>query len=378
MNPIYQFLKDNKLTAKDEKTFEKDYSDTSKAKELYGFFQENKLTNKDFNSFYDTYLKKKERSAEPPSSDGGGAGTLEAPLPKGKRLTYNDLEGLFVSVNEADKKLSALQAGKKFGPSAIAIPQRDIDIATKDLSQAQRKKEETLIDYQKELGAPVKRLLDTGEYNLFFDGEVFDKNKAREYFEKITEKYGGGSYLIDSWASRLEKEGRFKKDQPRYEKLFDEEIKKEKVDFSKYGQQLFEKLAKNQYDNIGLIKKDANEEAGAAETQAKQEIKTSTESFNNYVKDLNAQLLSGKIDINKAASMYDDALNNLNNGVKAINDNYLDLIRNVNTRVNKKYGRIEQELKRIGQTISQADILKEMPESDRVKIKNATERAAAR
>jgi len=309
---------------------------------------------------------------------GGNLGISEAPLPKDKRLTYNDLENLFVSVNEADKKLSALQAGKKFGPSAAAIPQRDIDIATKNLSQAQRRKEETLINYQKELDAPVKRLLDTGEYDLFFDGEVFNKGKATEHFGKITEKYGGGSYLIDSWASRLEKEGRFKKDQPRYEKLFDEEVKKEKIDFNKYGKQVFEKLAKNQYDNINLIKKDANEEASAAEVQAKQEVKTSTESFNNYVEDLNKELLAGRINPDQAASMYDEALKNLNSGVKAVNDNYLDLIRNINTRVNKKYGRIENELKRIGQTISQADILKEMPEFDRVKIKNATERAAAR
>jgi len=322
-------------------------------------------------------LKKKEDS-EPGLETGGGAGISEVPLPKDKRLTYNDLENLFVSVNEADKKLSALQAGKKFGPSAAAIPQRDIDIATKNLSQTQKRKEETLINYQKELDAPVKRLLDTGEYNLFFDGEVFNKGKAREHFGKITEKYGGGSYLIDSWASRLEKEGRFKKDQPRYEKLFDEEIKKEKIDFNKYGKQVFEKLAKNQYDNINLIKKDANEEASAAEVRAKQEIKTSTESFNNYVEDLNKELLAGRINPDQAASMYDEALKNLNSGVKAVNDNYLDLIRNINTRVNKKYGRIEGELKRIGQTISQADILKEMPESDRVKIKNATERAASR
>jgi hypothetical protein len=68
----------------------------------------------------------------------------------------------------------------------------------------------------------------------------------------------------------------------------------------------------------------------------------------------------------------------LNLGIKAVNDNYLDLVRNINVRANKKFGRIETELKRIGQTISDADILKELPESDRNKIKNATEKAAVR
>ena len=66
-NKIYDFLKANKLTDKDQQTFLKDYSDSAKAKELYGFFQANKLTDKDFNSFYDTYLKKK--NSEIPSKE---------------------------------------------------------------------------------------------------------------------------------------------------------------------------------------------------------------------------------------------------------------------------------------------------------------------
>lgn len=78
-NKIYDFLKANKLTDKDQQTFLKEYSDSAKAKELYGFFQANQLTDKDFNSFYDTYLKKKE-PLEPTSPDGGGAGISEAQL----------------------------------------------------------------------------------------------------------------------------------------------------------------------------------------------------------------------------------------------------------------------------------------------------------
>lgn len=78
-NKIYDFLKANKLTDKDQQTFLKEYSDSAKAKELYGFFQANQLTDKDFNSFYDTYLKKKE-PLEPLSPDGGKAGTSEAQL----------------------------------------------------------------------------------------------------------------------------------------------------------------------------------------------------------------------------------------------------------------------------------------------------------
>ncbi|MCE9537888.1 MAG: hypothetical protein K8R85_01540, partial [Bacteroidetes bacterium] len=59
-NEIYQFMKANSLTDKDEKTFLNEYSNPQKAKELYSFFQANKLTDKDESSFFDTYLKKKE------------------------------------------------------------------------------------------------------------------------------------------------------------------------------------------------------------------------------------------------------------------------------------------------------------------------------
>lgn len=58
-NEIYAFMKANNLTDKDETTFLKEYSDSTKAKELYQFIKENKLTDKDFNSFYDNYLQPK-------------------------------------------------------------------------------------------------------------------------------------------------------------------------------------------------------------------------------------------------------------------------------------------------------------------------------
>jgi hypothetical protein len=59
-NEIYNFLKENKLTTKDEQSFLVEYSNPEKAQELYSFFKQNNLTQKDSASFYDTYLKKKE------------------------------------------------------------------------------------------------------------------------------------------------------------------------------------------------------------------------------------------------------------------------------------------------------------------------------
>jgi hypothetical protein len=63
-NPIYDFMKSNKLTDLDEKTFINKYSAPDKAKEIYSFMASNKLTDLDETKFYDKYLKKKVGGAE--------------------------------------------------------------------------------------------------------------------------------------------------------------------------------------------------------------------------------------------------------------------------------------------------------------------------
>ena len=63
-NPIYDFMKSNKLTDLDEKSFLNKYSAPDKAKEIHSFFAENALTDLDSDNFYDKYLKKKDQKAE--------------------------------------------------------------------------------------------------------------------------------------------------------------------------------------------------------------------------------------------------------------------------------------------------------------------------
>jgi hypothetical protein len=63
-NPIYDFLKANNLTSKDESSFISEYSDPAKAKKLHGFFVQNNLTTKKFDDFYGEYFDvKKKRPA---------------------------------------------------------------------------------------------------------------------------------------------------------------------------------------------------------------------------------------------------------------------------------------------------------------------------
>ena len=86
-NPIYDFMKANRLTNKDEATFLKEYADSAKAKELYSFFQANKLTDKNFDTFYGTYLKKKVSIADVGMAARGGGEVGVSKAPSGLTVT---------------------------------------------------------------------------------------------------------------------------------------------------------------------------------------------------------------------------------------------------------------------------------------------------
>lgn len=70
INPIYKFMKENKLTQMDEASFSKAYSDPQKSAQIHKFMVDNKLTNLDANAFHSAYFdpsKKKE-----PTTQGSG------------------------------------------------------------------------------------------------------------------------------------------------------------------------------------------------------------------------------------------------------------------------------------------------------------------
>jgi hypothetical protein len=112
-NDIYNFLKENNLTQKDEKSFLEEYSNPEKAKELFGFFQSNELTKKDFNSFYDTYLKKK----EPSISSSGKLPLLQEtnPLQQGDYITSGKIiTDASKSITNASKSVQPKQKSNQF------------------------------------------------------------------------------------------------------------------------------------------------------------------------------------------------------------------------------------------------------------------------
>lgn len=55
-NPIYKFMKENRLTQKDEATFISEYSNPQKSAELHKFMTDNRLTTKGADDFYNEYF----------------------------------------------------------------------------------------------------------------------------------------------------------------------------------------------------------------------------------------------------------------------------------------------------------------------------------
>ena len=130
-NPIYQFMKTNNLTDKDEKTFLNEYSDPKKAQELHTFMKDNDLTDKDSASFYDTYLKKKDGTTIsgltklPSTSQGGNLPDFQ----KGLALAQKG----YAMPNEGGGEQKAEGEYSNFGTNLALqglTKAADIDIAT--------------------------------------------------------------------------------------------------------------------------------------------------------------------------------------------------------------------------------------------------------
>jgi hypothetical protein len=70
INPIYKFMKENRLTQKDEATFISEYSNPQKSAELHKFMTDNGLTTKGADDFYNQYFSASKKK-EPTTKDSG-------------------------------------------------------------------------------------------------------------------------------------------------------------------------------------------------------------------------------------------------------------------------------------------------------------------
>lgn len=121
-NEIYNFLKQNNLTQKDEATFLKEYSTPEKVNELYGFMQQNNLTQKSAEEFAATYFPTPAQKKSPSGTTSTSSATpvqqpTKVSAPLGQRNLLQEAEQLFGEQGKQEEQFQQginPEAGKYF------------------------------------------------------------------------------------------------------------------------------------------------------------------------------------------------------------------------------------------------------------------------
>ena len=336
----------------------------------------------DFNAFNESFKKKVSTT---PSAKPAPVSAPVSPskLPSPSALTYNDIELVIEDTRKKARRLQDLReapmASAGIGAPGMVVPKPTLDQAAQELKLAEDKKKEVLTRYQGELARPVERLIETGEYKGFFtqDG-VFDEAKARDYFKKVTQKYGGGSHLQDQWLVNLKTRGQQEIDKPRFNQILGEEMKKNNLDLKQYSTQVFNQLTQEQRATADSLKKERDNEALKLLNGAEAKAKQYADELNKAVNSLNDQIKAGVITNEEAAATYDQLVKQYETTIKGIDNGYKDAIRKMNVRINGKFDRIEQEVRAINSSIDSEKVMQSLPPDVRKRLETAYQAAGQR
>jgi len=387
----YKYLKTNGAdVAPDFNSFKNTLSSYDNASKYYSYLKENQFdVPASYDSFADTFgLKKKDGGivSGPIPSKLPSKGVLEQGVEmatKGfavkpqEQSTFSKVEQSLGKVKNAYDAIQFLQtAPPEFG----GVSKEDEQLANQNYANAEKEKENLLKTYSKDIYSSVDELLADNGYKNLFDGDVFNTEKARDILNEKVKSKGGGSFLRETLLAELKKRAQSDFDKPMMDKLVQQEFKAAGIDkdslMSKYGKDLFNKLSAKQQSILPIIKQEAEKESVGVLNNAK-EIATSLGSeFTNYVNDLNNKIKTGQIDEQTAKQLFDEKKSEYDNGLAKLNEDYQKMVRNVNVKINDRFGRIENEIKKISSSITSEDVLKSLPEKDRQKIEEVYSRAA--
>jgi hypothetical protein len=183
-NPIYDFMKSNKLTDLDEKTFLSKYSAADKAKEIHSFFVENDLTDLDSAKFYDKYLKKKELSV--PSGEVSSPTELRSVsqdislTPKTPRKDYYS--------TKLEKGLIFDKEGQLYTPSSEALSK---DITAAEQASLKKSTQKDLVEKSREMPVVVEPTEPIEEQGLLLNLiSSLDKSFAKNFISSPIKALG--------------------------------------------------------------------------------------------------------------------------------------------------------------------------------------------
>ncbi len=283
------------------------------------------------------------------------------------------------SLNKVKKAYDAIQFIQS-APPEYGDTRADEQLANQNYINAQKENDRLLKSKSKEIYSSVDDLLSNKGYKNLFENGVFNTEKARGILdEKIREK-GGGSFLRETALAELKKRAQADYDQPAMDTFINEEAKKAGIDInsiiSKQGKNLFAKMSASQQSILPVIKQEAEKETTNILDNAKQTANALGNDFTGFVNDLNEKIKAGQVDQQTAQSLYDQKKSEYDNGLTQLNQDYQKMVRNVNVKVNNRFGRIENELKKISGSVTNDEIFKSLPPEDAKKIKEVYDRAA--
>jgi hypothetical protein len=312
------------------------------------------------------------------------ASQSKSPSPSG--LTYNDIEAVLVKSNDLRKKVEnndklALKA-QEMGWGESWKNQVKQDKSAYDAAQLE--KNSVLQQYGTQVSRPVDILIENGDYKKFFnEDDVFDEGKAVAYFQKVSEKYGGGSYLQNQWVVNLKSKAQLEMDKPRFNALVSEEMKKsgikpEDVNIEEAGKKLFDKLTQDKRATAESLVKERDAEASRMFITADNKAKEAATAFDQQATALNEQIKAGTITYENAVEQYDQLKKQYDLVVKGLDNGYKEAIRKVNIKFNGKFTRIEDEIRQIGSTIDGDKAFESLPPDVKKKFQQVYINASTR
>jgi hypothetical protein len=371
----------------------------SNPKEVFDFISKNKNTQGlflDYNDFQDN-LKKKDGGvvsvpipSRLPSKDvlEQGQEMVTRGFAVAPKQISTELSEVEESINKVKKAYDALEDTKAskttsagMGAPGFYDPERD-KIVEQNYTKAKAENDRLLKSKSKEIYSSVDDLLSNNGFKNLFENGVFNTEKARGILDEKIKAKGGGSFLRETALAELKKRAQSDYDKPAMDKFINEEAKKAGIDInsimSKQGKNLFAKMSANQQSILPVIKQEAEKEATGILDNAKQTATELGNDFSGFVADLNAKINNGQVDQQTAQGLYDQKKSEYDNGLAQLNQNYQKMVRDVNVRVNNRFGRIENELKKISGSVTSAEIFKNLPKEDAKKINEVYNRAAQR
>lgn len=301
--------------------------------------------------------------------------------PNPPKLTYKDIEAVLEKSNtlrkkvEENNKLGIKAQEMGWGESWKSQVKQDQDA----YNAAQEEKKKVLEQYSRELSRPVDVLIENGEYKKFFNKDgVFDEGKAIAYFQKVSEKYGGGTYLQNQWIVNLKSKAQLEIDKPRFNELVGEEMKNSGINLDQYGKNIFNQLTKDKRATAENLVRERDAQASTIFTTAEGKAKQAATAFDQQVTAINNGIKAGTITYQNAVEQYDQLKKQYDLTIKGLDNGYKDAIRKMNIKVNGKFNRIEEEIKLIGSSIDSDKVFQSLPNDVKKKLQQVYTNAGTR